>query len=111
MFFSSSTIRMAAISTLRQLQCETAAPPDFALQVDAAAVRLHDVTDDGQAEPGRADFAGLRQLRKRLEYALALLGRDTGPRVGDRHHDPAVLGHGIDSVSYTHLTLPTIYSV
>src|ERR1035437_126045 len=96
MFFSSSTIRIVAISTLRQLQCETAALSDLALQVDAPAVRLHDVAYDRQTEPGGADVTGLRHLRKWFKNPLPLLGGDAGAGVDHRYEDTTVLRHGVD---------------
>src|SRR2546427_11405573 len=99
MFFSSSTIRMVAIaedSAPRQLEREAAALADLALQVDAAAVRLHDVAHDGEPEAGRAELAAVGTLHEALEDALALLGGDAGPAVGDGHEHRALCRSGLD---------------
>src|SRR5512140_1120850 len=89
-FFSSSTIRMLAISASRQLQRKATSASDRAVQQNPAAVRLHDIADERQSQAGGADLAGLRGLREALEDALALLGRNSGAGVADRHHDGAV---------------------
>src|SRR5206468_6051858 len=99
MFFSSSTIRMVAIaedSAPRQLEREAAALADLALQVDAAAVRLHDVAHDGEPEAGRAELAAVGTLHEALEDALPLVRRDAGPRVADGHPHRPVLRRRLD---------------
>src|SRR5947199_5285418 len=99
MFFSSSTIRMVAIaedSAPRQLEREAAALADLALQVDAPAVRLHDVAHDGEPEAGGAELAAVGRLREALEDALPLVGRDAGARVAHGQEDAPVLDLGGD---------------
>ena len=66
----------------RQLEREAAAAPDLALEVDAPAVRLHDVAHDREAEPGGAGSPPSCRLGEALEDALALLRRDARPGVG-----------------------------
>src|SRR5438552_18902578 len=99
MFFSSSTIRMVAIaedSAPRQLEREAAALADLALQVDAAAVRLHDVAHDGEPEAGRAGLGPVGALHEALEDALALVWRDAGAGVADGHPHRPVFPHRLD---------------
>src|SRR5436309_15611275 len=94
MFFSSSTIRMVAIaedSAPRQLEREAAALADLALQVDAAAVRLHDVAHDGEPEAGRAEVSSAGTLHEALEDALPLVRPAAGPRVAHAHPHRPVL--------------------
>src|SRR5437870_8980976 len=99
MFFSSSTTRMVAIvvSAARQLEHEATPPPRFALDVDAATVRLHDVPDDREAEPGRPDLPAVRGLGEALEDPLALLGRDAGAGVRDRDQHRTGLRGRVDT--------------
>src|SRR5439155_16638344 len=85
MFFSSSTIRIDAMSAARQLEREAASRADRALDVDAPAVRLDDVPHDGEAETGRADVAALAGLHEALEDPLLLIGWNTV--VGFVHRD------------------------
>src|SRR5437763_1964051 len=81
---SSSTTRTVAMARslpARQVDGEAAALALVAADVDAAAVRLHDVADDGEAEAGGA---GLRSLHERLEDARALCQRDAGAHGGEQ---------------------------
>src|SRR5262245_51903336 len=89
MFFSSSTTRMFAMRgrvleraalCVRQLDREAAAAPALALEVDPAAVRLHHIAHDREAEAG---CAAVLALCEALEDPLALLGRDPGAAVLD----------------------------
>src|SRR5207249_10768634 len=96
MFFSSSTIRIDAMSAARQLEREAASRADGALDVDAPAVRLDDVPHDGEAETGRADAAALAGLHEALEDALLLIGWDAVAGVGHRDDDRPVGGRRLD---------------
>src|SRR5882724_9325454 len=87
MLISSSTIRMAAMSSPRQLDGEARPAPGCALEVHAAAVSLHDVAHDGEAEAGGADLAARLVLGEALEDALLPLGGNAGAVVGHRQHD------------------------
>src|SRR5262245_52398328 len=91
MFFSSSTMRMVAtFSPPRELEREATAPPGFAVQMDATAMRLRDVAHDREPEARRSDVAHGGGLREALEYPLALIGRDTGTAVADADGDVSV---------------------
>src|SRR5262245_37462649 len=97
MFFSSSTTRTVAMAvpdslSPRQLEGEAAPLAYLAVDEDAAAVRLDDVADDGQPQPGGAGLAVVLPLDESLEDALAPLGRDAGARVAHAHLHGAVLG-------------------
>src|SRR3989442_2634376 len=81
MFFSSSTMRMDAMSATRQLEREPAPDADRAVEVDAPAVRLDDVAHDGEAETGRADVAALAGLDEAVDDAFLLIGTDTASGV------------------------------
>src|SRR5689334_14229925 len=92
MFFVSSTTRIVAMngSAPWQLEREAAAGSGRAVEEDAAAVRLHDVAHDREAEAGGADLTAVRALREALEDALLLRGRDAGAGVADGDADGAV---------------------
>src|SRR5512139_3834028 len=87
MFFSSSTTRMLAILSSRQLDGEAAAFAHFAVEMNASAVCLDDIADDRKPEACRTDVAAGPELREPFEDALALLGWNAGPGVahGDLH--------------------------
>src|SRR5205809_6776 len=97
MFFSSSTMRMDAMSATRQLEREPAPDADRAVEVDAPAVRLDDVAHDGEAETGRADVAALAGLDEAVEDAFLLIGRDPAAGVADRDDDGPVRRRGLDA--------------
>src|SRR5262245_49020362 len=84
MFFSSSTTRTRAMArSYRELDGESAAAPDLALQEDPPAVRLHDVAHDREPEACRARLFALREA---LEDPLAPARRDA--RAAVRHREP-----------------------
>src|SRR5438128_967553 len=76
MFFSSSTIRIDAMSAARQLEREAAARSEGALEVDAPAVCLDDVAHDGESQARGADVAAVAGLDEAVEDALLLIGWD-----------------------------------
>src|SRR5437870_581745 len=96
MFFSSSTMRMDAMSAARQLEREPAPDADRAVEVDAPAVRLDDVAHDRQSEPRRPADA-LVALDEAVEDAFLLIGRDPAAGVADRDDDGPVRRRGLDA--------------
>ena len=42
---------------------------------------------------------------------LGLIGSSLALKIGEAYNDITIYGEDISAVSYTHLTLPTIYSV
>ena len=73
----------------RQREVELCAVAEFAFGPDAAAVGLHDVLDDGEAEASPAGFAraGFVDAIEALEDALQMLGGNAGAEVlnGELH--------------------------
>src|SRR5689334_12348161 len=96
MLASSSVTRMVAISAPRQLEGEAGPARRGALQIYPAAVRLHDVAHDGEAEPGGSRLADAVMLGEALEDPFLLLGRDAGPRVVDGDPHDVAVGRGRD---------------
>src|SRR4030095_13810830 len=72
-------------SAARQVEREAAPPADLAVEMDAASMRLHDVADDGEAEPS-CPPSPLVALHEPFEYPLALLPGDA--RAAVRDDDP-----------------------
>src|SRR5262245_53628083 len=63
--------------------------------MDAASMRLHDVADDGEAEPG-GPLLPLVTLHEPFEYPLARLGGDARAAVRDDDPDRAVTRDPLD---------------
>ena len=55
--------------------------------------------------------ADIREYQGPQTYVIELAGRTVIPGLTDNHFHGIGGGDGVDPVSYTHLTLPTIYSV
>src|SRR4051794_31748104 len=86
----------------RQLEPEVRAFAGFALEADAAAVRLDDVTRDGEAEPraGDAALAGVGAEEPREEPRLVLLGDADALVAHPDPHDAADdLRHHLDAAA------------
>src|SRR5262245_12616715 len=96
MFGSSSTMRSVATSAPWQLEREARAATGRALEVHAAAVGLHDVAHDREAEAGGAELAAGTILRESFEDPFLLLGRDARSGVGHRDHDRILTHSGLD---------------
>src|SRR5512140_5747 len=92
---SSSMIRMRAMSGGGQEDTEGAADSQLRVQLDAPAVRLHDLLGDGEAQAGALGAAGEQVVRavEPLEDALSVLRLDAGAVV--LHLDGDVLSRAV----------------
>src|SRR5580693_351448 len=65
---------------------------------DAAAMRIHELRDHRETDPGALHMAALRRLPpiKRLEYAIAFFVWDAGPTVHDVQYQLLTLTAGVN---------------